>query len=163
MNGKYGLLMLYGVARRSSTRPPPALMRLGTRGSALARWQTDHIASLLGALAGESGERITVEVVVVETLGDRRQDIPIWEMGGKGVFVKEVQAAVLDVELAGCDASEEAVSYARESAARVGARSNFFALKVGRDTMTVRLHWVDNVNRRQSATVSRLFASRTCR
>ncbi len=33
---------------------------------------------------------------MVETLGDRRQDIPIWEMGGKGVFAKEVQAAVLD-------------------------------------------------------------------
>ena len=72
------------------------VIRAATRGSTLARWQTDHIASLLGALAGESGEPVTIEVVVVETLGDRRQDIPIWEMGGKGVFAKEVQAAVLD-------------------------------------------------------------------
>ncbi len=39
---------------------------------------------------------VEVDVVVVETMGDRRQDIPIWEMGGKGVFAKEVQAAVLD-------------------------------------------------------------------
>ncbi len=33
---------------------------------------------------------------MVETLGDRTQDVPVWEMGGQGVFVKEVQAAVLD-------------------------------------------------------------------
>jgi hydroxymethylbilane synthase len=37
-----------------------------------------------------------VELVVVETTGDRRQDVPVWEMGGQGVFVKEVQAAVLE-------------------------------------------------------------------
>ncbi len=44
----------------------------------------------------ESIPRVEVELVVVETSGDRRLDVPIWEMGGKGVFVKEVQAAVLD-------------------------------------------------------------------
>lgn len=63
------------------------LLRVATRGSRLARWQTDHVASLLDA---------EVEVVVVETAGDRRTDVPIWEIGGQGVFVKEVQAAVLD-------------------------------------------------------------------
>lgn len=65
-------------------------IRAATRGSALALWQTRHVASLL-APAG-----IEVDEVVVSTSGDRRQDIPIHEMGGKGVFVKEVQAAVLD-------------------------------------------------------------------
>lgn len=64
------------------------MLRIATRGSALARWQTDHVASLLGA--------DDVEVVVVETAGDRRRDVPIWEVGGTGIFVKEVQAAVLD-------------------------------------------------------------------
>ena len=39
---------------------------------------------------------VDAEVVVVETTGDRRSDVPIWEIGGTGVFVKEVQAAVLD-------------------------------------------------------------------
>ena len=63
-----------------------------TRGSALARWQTDHVAQLLRA----AHPSLAIEAVVVETTGDRRLDIPIWEMGGKGVFVKEVQAAVLD-------------------------------------------------------------------
>ena len=67
-------------------RPAPPL-RVATRGSALARWQTDHVAALLGR---------AVEVVVVETTGDRRADVPIHQMGGQGVFVKEVQAAVLD-------------------------------------------------------------------
>jgi len=39
---------------------------------------------------------VPVEAVVVQTMGDQRTDVPIWEMGGQGVFVKEVQAAVLD-------------------------------------------------------------------
>jgi hydroxymethylbilane synthase len=39
---------------------------------------------------------LAVELVVVDTQGDRRLDVPIWELGGKGVFAKEVQAAVLD-------------------------------------------------------------------
>ena len=62
-------------------------MRIATRGSALARWQAEHIGALLGG---------AYELVVVDTVADRRLDVPIWEMGGKGVFVKEVQAAVLD-------------------------------------------------------------------
>jgi hydroxymethylbilane synthase len=63
-------------------------LRAATRGSALARWQTDHVVSLLGD--------VEVEVVVVQTEGDRRQDVPLDRIGGRGVFVKEVQAAVLE-------------------------------------------------------------------
>lgn len=66
------------------TRTP---LRIATRGSDLARWQAEHVAALLGG---------AVELVIVDTSGDRRQDVPIWTLGGKGVFVKEVQAAVLD-------------------------------------------------------------------
>jgi len=71
-------------------------LRAATRGSALALWQTDHVAALLAAAGRERGVEVTVEKVIVETVADARLDIPIWEMGGKGVFVKEVQAAVLD-------------------------------------------------------------------
>jgi hydroxymethylbilane synthase len=71
-------------------------LRAATRGSALARWQSDHVAELLARAGAERGLDVTVEMVVVETVADARLDIPIWEMGGKGVFVKEVQAAVLD-------------------------------------------------------------------
>lgn len=67
-------------------------MRAATRGSRLARWQTDHVAALLHAI--EPG--IDVEPVVVSTTGDQRIEVPIHAIGGKGVFVKEVQAAVLD-------------------------------------------------------------------
>jgi len=62
-------------------------MRAATRASALARLETDLVAAALGE---------PVEAVVVQTVGDRRTDVAIWEMGGQGVFVKEVQAAVLD-------------------------------------------------------------------
>ncbi|MCU1448080.1 MAG: hydroxymethylbilane synthase [Acidimicrobiales bacterium] len=63
------------------------MLRAATRASALARLQTDLVAAALG---GDS------EAVVVQTAGDQRTDVPIWQMGGQGVFVKEVQAAVLD-------------------------------------------------------------------
>lgn len=62
-------------------------MRIATRGSRLAMWQAERVASLLGG---------DVEFVVVSTTGDQRTDVPIWTIGGTGVFVKEVQQAVLD-------------------------------------------------------------------
>jgi hydroxymethylbilane synthase len=54
------------------------------------------VADAVRREAAQSGLDVEVEVVLVETVADRRQDVEIWEMGGKGVFVKEVQAAVLD-------------------------------------------------------------------
>ena len=68
----------------SAARPA---LRAATRGSELARWQTSHVGELLGR---------EIEAVVVDTSGDRLGDVPIWEIGGQGVFVTEVQAAVLD-------------------------------------------------------------------
>jgi hydroxymethylbilane synthase len=62
-------------------------LRIATRGSELARWQANHVASLVA---------VPVEFVTVETSGDRDKQQPIWTIGGKGVFVKEVQSAVLD-------------------------------------------------------------------
>ncbi len=63
-----------------------APLRVATRGSTLARWQTDWVLARLD---------VPVEVVVVSTTGDQRRDVPIAALG-RGVFVKEVQAAVLD-------------------------------------------------------------------
>jgi hydroxymethylbilane synthase len=62
-------------------------VRIATRGSRLALWQAERVAALLGADA---------ELVIVSTTGDQRTDVPIWTIGGTGVFVKEVQQAVLD-------------------------------------------------------------------
>ena len=67
-------------------------IRAATRGSPLARWQTDRLVRLLAAARPE----VTVEVLVVETTGDLDRITPLEQMGGRGVFVKEVQAAVLD-------------------------------------------------------------------
>jgi hydroxymethylbilane synthase len=64
---------------------PP--LRVATRGSALARWQAERIVELLG---------VEAEYVIVSTRGDERRDVPIHAMGGTGVFVKEVEQAVLD-------------------------------------------------------------------
>jgi hydroxymethylbilane synthase len=68
------------------------VIRIATRGSALARWQAEHVATLLR----RTGSGVEVELVIIDTQGDRRLDVPIWEIGGKGVFAKEVQQAVLD-------------------------------------------------------------------
>jgi hydroxymethylbilane synthase len=67
-------------------------VRLATRGSALARIQTTRVAELLAA----AHPGITTIEVVVETSGDRRHDVPIHSLGGQGVFVKEVQQALID-------------------------------------------------------------------
>jgi hydroxymethylbilane synthase len=68
------------------------MLRAATRRSPLARWQAEHVAALLTAAHPE----LTVDLVGVETEGDQRLDVPISEIGGKGVFAKEVQQAVLD-------------------------------------------------------------------
>jgi hydroxymethylbilane synthase len=68
------------------------MLRVATRGSTLARWQADHVVARLRR--AHSG--LDVGLVIVETFGDQRQDIPIGEIGGQGVFVKEVQTAVLE-------------------------------------------------------------------
>jgi hydroxymethylbilane synthase len=67
-------------------------LRAATRSSALARWQSEHIAALLRA----SDPSITVEMVLVETAGDRNRTAPLHELGGQGIFSAEVQEALLD-------------------------------------------------------------------
>lgn len=67
-----------------------AVLRVATRGSRLALWQAERVATLLRKRGA------TVELVLVSTEGDRRQDVEIHAMGGTGVFVKEVQQAVLE-------------------------------------------------------------------
>jgi hydroxymethylbilane synthase len=68
------------------------ILRVATRGSALALWQARNVASLLRA----AHPGLEVVEVVVETSGDRNREVPIAELGGRGVFTKEVQLAVLD-------------------------------------------------------------------
>jgi hydroxymethylbilane synthase len=66
-------------------------LRLATRGSRQALAQADVVARAIELACG-----VPVEFVLVETTGDQRLDVPLHEIGGLGVFVKEVQRAVLD-------------------------------------------------------------------
>jgi hydroxymethylbilane synthase len=74
------------------TLPTDARVRIATRGSVQARTQAQAVADRLMAVV----PGVAVELVFVETLGDQRQDVPLHTIGGQGVFVKEVQRAVLD-------------------------------------------------------------------
>ncbi len=69
-------------------------LRLATRGSALALWQARYVQRRLE----EAHPGLRVEILVVKTSGDRIQDRPLLEVGGKGLFVKEIQAALLAQE-----------------------------------------------------------------
>ena len=71
-------------------------VRIGSRGSALALWQAEHVRQRLAALGHEASIR------VITTTGDRVQDRRLEEVGGKGAFLKEIEEAMLagEVDLA---------------------------------------------------------------
>jgi hydroxymethylbilane synthase len=66
-------------------------LRLGTRGSQLALWQANTVAGHIAAGGGPA-----CRIVVIKTGGDRLQERPLSELGGKGLFVKEIEDALLD-------------------------------------------------------------------
>jgi len=65
-------------------------LRIGTRGSRLAMWQAERVRDLLAQAAPD----LEVEIVVVHTLGDRDQQTPLAQLGGVGVFTKEIEEAL---------------------------------------------------------------------
>jgi hydroxymethylbilane synthase len=71
---------------------PPTTLRLGTRGSLLATAQSRLVIEQLRALH----PHVTVELVTIKTTGDRITDRPLYEEGGKGLFTKEIEQALLD-------------------------------------------------------------------
>jgi hydroxymethylbilane synthase len=66
-----------------------SVLRIGTRGSPLALWQARTVASLLGARG------VAAEIVTYKTSGDRLQEAPLSEPGTKGLFIKELEDALL--------------------------------------------------------------------
>jgi hydroxymethylbilane synthase len=68
-------------------------LRIGTRGSQLALWQTRRVIEILRAAGIDAEER------VIRTTGDRRTDVPLAEIGGKGLFLKEIEEALLRREI----------------------------------------------------------------
>lgn len=68
--------------------------RIGTRGSALALAQAEEVRARL--MSVHDLEEAAFEIVVISTLGDRVTDRPLSEIGGKGLFTKEIEEALLD-------------------------------------------------------------------
>jgi hydroxymethylbilane synthase len=64
-------------------------LKIGTRGSALALWQARTVAALIAKAGAQA------EIVVIKTGGDRLQDAPLSEVGGKRLFVKEIEDALV--------------------------------------------------------------------
>lgn len=71
-------------------------LRVGTRGSTLARTQTDLACRALAAAHPDLAAPGALQVVVIRTTGDRITDRPLAELGGKGLFCKELEAALLE-------------------------------------------------------------------
>jgi hydroxymethylbilane synthase len=66
------------------------IIRIGTRGSKLARWQAEHVASLIRPSGYQT------EIVPIDTKGDKIMDVSISKIGSKGVFTEEIEAKLLD-------------------------------------------------------------------
>lgn len=66
-------------------------LRIGTRASALALWQARHVESLLRAQPNAP----PVELVHIKTEGDVQSDVPLWQVGGRAFFTKEIDRALL--------------------------------------------------------------------
>lgn len=66
-------------------------LKIGTRGSRLALWQAEFVRAQLR----EIHPQITVELEIIKTFGDRTQNVSLAEIGGQGVFVKELETALL--------------------------------------------------------------------
>ncbi len=66
-------------------------LRIGTRGSILARWQAEFIRKQLFQAAG-----MEAEIVIIKTTGDKMQQSALSQIGGKGIFIKELEEALID-------------------------------------------------------------------
>jgi hydroxymethylbilane synthase len=76
----------------------PSRIIIATRGSALALWQAEHVKARLQAIS----PGLAVELLTIKTSGDAILDVPLSQVGGKGLFVKEIEEALLrnDADLA---------------------------------------------------------------
>ncbi|MDC7784199.1 hydroxymethylbilane synthase [Rhodoplanes sp. TEM] len=72
----------------------PPFVRIGTRGSPLALWQAHETQKRLAAAHGVPLEAIAI--TIIKTSGDIIQDRPLAEVGGKGLFTKEIEQALFD-------------------------------------------------------------------
>lgn len=69
-------------------------VRIGTRGSLLAKWQAEYVRKRIFQATG-----VETEIVIVKTTGDSMTQAPFSQIGGKGVFIKELEEALLDEQI----------------------------------------------------------------
>ena len=77
----------------------PGPLRIATRRSRLALWQAEHVKERLEALCGAPGSLqpgLRVELVPLSTRGDELLDVSLAKAGGKGLFVKELETALIE-------------------------------------------------------------------
>jgi hydroxymethylbilane synthase len=84
---------VYYIGRMTQSPAKSAILRIGSRGSPLALAQAREAQYRLAAACGLALERI--EITTIRTTGDMIQDRPLSEAGGKGVFTKEIEEALL--------------------------------------------------------------------
>ena len=70
----------------------PQILRIATRKSPLALWQTHHVAQALQQIQPQ----LEIELVEITTKGDKILDVPLAKIGGKGLFVKELEHCLFD-------------------------------------------------------------------
>lgn len=69
-------------------------VRIGTRGSLLAKWQAEYVRKRIFQATG-----VETEIVIIKTAGDSMQQAPFSQIGGKGIFIKELEEALLDEQI----------------------------------------------------------------
>jgi len=69
-------------------------IRIGTRGSLLAKWQAEYVRKRIFQTTG-----VEPEIVIIKTTGDNLQQAPFSQIGGKGVFIKELEEALLEEQI----------------------------------------------------------------
>ncbi|MBU8540576.1 hydroxymethylbilane synthase [Falsiroseomonas tokyonensis] len=89
-----GAIHGHSPQHRQSTRALP--LKVGTRGSPLALWQTRHFLGLITKICPLLREVKAFEECVIATSGDKVQDRRLADIGGKGLFAKEIHEALLD-------------------------------------------------------------------
>jgi hydroxymethylbilane synthase len=67
------------------------ILRIGTRGSLLAKWQAEFIRKQLFAATG-----VEAETIIIKTSGDKLQQAAVTQIGGKGIFIKELEEALME-------------------------------------------------------------------
>ncbi|MGL4207889.1 MAG: hydroxymethylbilane synthase, partial [Candidatus Adiutrix sp.] len=84
-----------GPSKGDETLPKTLHLKIGARGSPLSVAQTTQVAQALES----ANLGLTTEIITIKTTGDMITDVPLAKIGGKGLFVKEIEQALLNHEI----------------------------------------------------------------